>query len=147
MSYVPPIEVSQVLPCPPQQVWDMLTDPIHMKQWFFEQMPDFKAEVGFETNFVMPASSRDFHAFWRVRTVVPGQQISVEWTYKDIPGWGEVTFELLPAGTHTRVVVRNSGLESFPQDIPEFKPESCRGGWEYFLNQRLKAYAEGQAKG
>jgi hypothetical protein len=33
-------------------------------------------------------------------------------------------------------------LEDFPDDIPEFRRESCIGGWNYFINHRLKEYLD-----
>lgn len=147
MSKENEIHIEQVLPVAPEVAWAYLTEPRHMKHWFFEDMPDFKAETGFETGFVMHSDTRDFSAHWRVEEVMPETLLRVAWTYAEYPGKGRVTFEVIPEVGQTRVVVRNSGLETFPQDIPEFKPESCRGGWEYFLNQRLKAYAEGLADG
>lgn len=34
-----------------EQLWDTITKPEKMRQWFFDNIPDFKAEVGFETQF------------------------------------------------------------------------------------------------
>lgn len=58
---------------------------------------------------------------------------------------GKVSFEILDQGHQGVVKVINEGLESFPQHIPEFKRETCEGGWTYFINQRLKEYLD--AKG
>lgn len=56
-----------------------------------------------------------------------------------------MSFEIKDVGDHRLVFVTNEGLESFPPHIPEFKRESCEGGWTYFINQRLKEYLD--AKG
>lgn len=37
-------------------------------------------------------------------------------------------------------------LESFPQNTPEFKRESCVGRWGYFIKHRLKNYLNNQLK-
>jgi hypothetical protein len=32
--------------------------------------------------------------------------------------------------------------EDYPSDVPEFKRESCIGGWNYFLGEMLKGFLE-----
>jgi hypothetical protein len=32
--------------------------------------------------------------------------------------------------------------ETFPDDIPEFRRDSCIGGWEYLIQKSLKEYLE-----
>ena len=136
---VPVVQVAEYIEASPSQVWECLTQPKHMKQWFFEQMPDFRAESGFQTRFRMKSDTREFHTTWKVLQVERGKKLVVAWTYKDIPGLGEVSYILRPAGKGTQFEIRNEGLGSFPQDIPEFHYESCRGGWLYFM-ERLRNY-------
>jgi len=68
-------------------------------------------------------------------------RICVRWDFDEYPGDSTLAFEL--SGTEEGVLVRviDTIIEDFPQDVPEFKRESCRGGWEYFLG-RLKEYVE-----
>ncbi|THH36302.1 SRPBCC family protein [Neolewinella litorea] len=131
------------LPHPRSEVWAALTQPGQMREWYFENIPDFRPEVGFTTRFPMQSAERTFTAHWEVTCVVPGEEITYVWTYAEYPGAGPVTFRLADADGGTRVTVFNEGLETFPDDVPEFTEESCRGGWEYFLQQRLPAYLGG----
>ena len=57
-------------------------------------------------------------------------------------GEGFVSFELFEKGEQSLLRLTNEGLETFPRDIPEFSRESCKAGWEYFIQQNLKAYLE-----
>jgi len=56
----PPVIVSQNFSQSLETVWNAITDVALMRQWFFDNIPDFKAEVGFQTKFNVKALSRDF---------------------------------------------------------------------------------------
>ena len=56
-----------------------------------------------------------------------------------------MTFEIFEEGEGSRLRVTNEGLESFPQDIPEFTRESCEGGRNHFIQENLKKYLEAAA--
>lgn len=111
-----------------------------MKQWFFENIPSFKAEVGFKTAFNVQAPSRDFLHQWEIIEVIPYKKIVYSWKYENISGEGIVTFELIEENNQTKLILTNEGLENFPQQYPEFARESCIEGWNYFIKQRLKEY-------
>jgi uncharacterized protein YndB with AHSA1/START domain len=113
-----------------------------MIQWFFDNIPEFKPEVGFGTQFNVNTGERDFHHVWTITDVIPGQKIVYDWRYTDLPGEGKVTIEIFDEGDGSRLRVTNEGLESFPRDIPEFARESCVGGWKYFVHGNLKNYLQ-----
>ncbi|TDQ30646.1 SRPBCC family protein [Zeaxanthinibacter enoshimensis] len=137
-----PIIVSQTLNAPREKVWSALTNHEEMVQWYFEQIVDFKPVIGFSTDFDVTSGGRIFRHQWEVTEVVPGERITYTWNYPDYPGEGLVTFELEEDGDGTLVRVLNWGIETFPQEIPEFSSASCKAGWEYFIQGRLKEYIE-----
>ena len=137
-----PIIITEIFDASAELVWRALTEQSLMIQWYFENIPEFKAEVGFKTQFNVESNGRDFFHLWEVTEVVPNKKISYSWQYADYTGLGQVTFELTEVGRKTVLKLTNTGLESFPQDIPEFKRESCIGGWNFFIKQRLKKYLE-----
>lgn len=141
-KFEPPIIVETSYSVPIQKVWTAITVPNQMRQWFFSEMEEFQADEGFETSFVVQTSDRTFTHLWKVTEVIPNQKISYNWKYEEYSGDGYVVFELFekPEGTVLRLT--NIVTEDYPEDIPEFKRESCIGGWEYFLGQRLKAFLE-----
>ena len=75
-----------------------------------------------------------------ITEAVPEQRIVYDWRYKGYPGVGKVTFEVFEEGSGSRLRVTNEGIESFPKDIPEFAPESCKEGWKYLIQGNLKNY-------
>ncbi|MBC8755898.1 SRPBCC domain-containing protein [Kordia sp. YSTF-M3] len=136
----PPIIVSQVFEASAETVWNAITEVEQMQQWFFDNIPDFKAEVGFQTQFNVKAPSRDFLHIWKVTEVVPQQKIVTNWKYENCKGNSFVTFELKPHKDGTQFTVTTKVTEDFSDDIPEFERESCIGGWTYFIKERLYPY-------
>ncbi|MCB2195645.1 MAG: SRPBCC domain-containing protein [Bacteroidetes bacterium] len=138
------VVVEQVFGNSVTQVWQAITQLDQMKQWFFENIPEFKPEVGFKTQFNVNAGERNFLHLWRILEVVPEKSIVYDWRYKEYPGQGIVKFELSETGGQTKLKLTNEGLESFPDHIPEFTHESCHAGWNYFIKEQLKAFLEGK---
>lgn len=134
-----PIRVARTVSCTPAQAWAALTDHAEMVQWYFEQLPAFQPERGFKTHFQVSSENRVFTHRWHVLEVHPTERITYEWTYDEYPGTGVVTFVIEPQAEGCKVEVINEGLHTFPDDVPEFRRESCEGGWNYFMN-RLATY-------
>lgn len=137
-----PVIVEQGFDVSGEAVWRAITDRAQMIEWFFEEIPAFKAEVGFTTQFDVDTGERIYRHVWRITEVVPEEKIVIDWRYEAIPGVGTVTFEVRGDGDGTVLRVTNEGLETFPQDIPEFTRESCEGGWKYLIQGNLKNYLD-----
>ncbi|MEM6686139.1 MAG: SRPBCC domain-containing protein [Bacteroidota bacterium] len=136
----PPVIVSQNFSKSIATVWNAITDVDQMRQWFFDNIPDFKAEVGFQTQFNVKAPSRDFMHLWAITEVIPQQKIVYNWKYEDLTGDSFVTFELEENNNLTKLTVTANVTEDFSDDIPEFTRESCLGGWNYFIREQLVAF-------
>lgn len=137
-----PIVVEQVFDVSTQSVWDAITKHDQMVQWFFQNIPEFRPEVGFKTGFNVNTGERDFYHRWTITEAVPERKIVYDWRYKNFAGVGKVIFEIGQHGKQTLLRVTTEGIESFPQDIPEFARESCEAGWKYFIQGNLKNYLE-----
>ena len=90
----------------------------------------------------MTSGGRDFLHLWKVTEVIPLQKIAYDWKYDGYPGDAFVVFELFKQDGATKLRLTVNVRESFPEDIPEFTRESCIGGWEYFIKERLKEHLE-----
>jgi uncharacterized protein YndB with AHSA1/START domain len=137
-----PINVEQTFNAPIDTVWNSITEIDQMRQWYFKDIPSFKAEVGFETQFNVQSGDRNFLHKWKVTEVVPLKKITYNWKYEDYPGDSFVTFELFEQNNLTKLKLTHSVLESFPEDIPEFKRESGLEGWTFFIRKSLKEFIE-----
>ncbi|MBX2873350.1 MAG: SRPBCC domain-containing protein [Saprospiraceae bacterium] len=122
------------------KLWSALVELEEMVQWYFDNIPDFKAEVGFQTQFLITNEGRSFTHVWEVTRVIPQAEIAYSWRYAEYPGQSILTLSLLPEGQQLKLKVMVDIVEDFPQDIPEFKRESCIGGWNYFIGERLTDY-------
>ncbi len=139
-----PVVVNKIINQPVEKIWKAITERSEMIQWFFDNIPDFEAEEGFKTWFVVTSEERSFYHLWEVTDIVPNKVLKVEWTYPDyVKEPFLVTFQLeIESKEQTKMTVLAEGIEKFEHlDIPEFKRESCKGGWEYFTS-RLKEYLE-----
>ena len=134
------IMVEQHFDLPAERIWKAITDHSEMTGWFFENIPEFEAKVGFYTEFNIHHEGRDFLHQWKILEVIPEKRIVYDWRYEQYEGVGRVEFELINVINGTNLRVSNYGLHTFPQDIPEFSAESCRRGWNYFIKDRLVNY-------
>jgi uncharacterized protein YndB with AHSA1/START domain len=137
-----PIVVEQTFPVSRAKLWNAITQHDQMIQWFFEDIPDFRPEVGFTTQFNVHSGGRNFLHVWSITESIPGHKIVYDWRYKDLPGVGKVTFEILEGQQGSRLRVINEGLDSFPSDVPEFTRESCVRGWKYLVQESLRDFLE-----
>lgn len=135
-----PIIVEQIFNKSKEEVWSAITDPNKMREWFFENIPDFIPQEGFETRFNVDTGERQFMHLWKITEVIPFEKIVYDWRYENLEGIGIVSFELFEQNPKTLLRLTNLGLETFPPNIPEFSRESCKGGWYYFINQRLNEF-------
>jgi len=136
--------VEQIMSAPISEVWKAITNLKEMKQWFFNNIPDFKPEVGFKVSFPVISRNIVFTHAWEIIEVKVNKKIKYHWAYEEYKGEGKVTFELFDKGAQTLLQLTNEGLDSFPHDIPEFERDSCQVGWDYFIKGTLKNYLEDQ---
>ena len=130
-----PIIVEQTFNTSIDIVWNSITEIDQMRQWFFDNIPSFKPEVGFETQFSVQSQNRNFLHMWKVTEVVPKKMITYNWKYAGYPGDSFVVFELFKQNNLTKLRLTHQVRESFPEDIPEFSRESCVDGWN-FLSEK-----------
>ncbi len=140
MKNTEPVVVQQTFHRPPADVWKAITDANLMKQWFFENMEEFVPEKDFETQFNVVSNNRDFLHLWKLTEVVPLKRIVYNWKYKGYDGNSYVSFELFDHKEGTLLKLTHTVTKNFPQDIEEFRRESCVAGWEYFIQNRLKSF-------
>ena len=137
-----PVIVEQTYDTSIDAVWSSITEIDQMRQWYFENIPSFKPEVGFETRFNVQSQDRNFLHMWKVTEVVPLKKIKYKWKFKDYPGDSFVVFELLKQNDMTKLKLTYKVLEDFSEDIPEFRRESGVEGWTFFIRKRLKEFLE-----
>ena len=109
-----------------------------------DSIESFEPKVGFETKFVIENEGRVFSHLWKITEVERLKKITYNWKYEEYTGDSFVTFELVNQGKNTKLKLVHTTTKDFPSNIPEFTRESCVGGWNYFIKQRLKEYLKKQ---
>ncbi|MBS0029917.1 SRPBCC family protein [Chitinophaga sp. 22321] len=132
-----PLVIERTLNAPVKAVWEAITDNDKMKQWYF-QLPAFEPVVGFEFSFEAGSPEKKYTHLCKITAVEPGKKLSYTWRYENYPGNSEVTWELFPEGSKTRLKLTHTGLDSFPgKQDPAFDVESFTKGWTYILGTSL----------
>lgn len=135
-----PIVVEQIFTVPKVELWKAITEQEQMIQWFFENIEAFEAKVGFQTKFIVENEGRVFPHLWTITEVIQHQKIVYNWKYEGYLGDSTVSFELIDQHQSTSLKLTHLVIKQFPEDIPEFRRESCEAGWVYFIQTRLREY-------
>lgn len=138
-----PIIVEETYDQPIETVWNAIIKPEQMRKWFFNNIPDFKPEIGFEVEFDVKNGERVFPHQWRITKVEQDKLVEYNWKYGGYQGDAYVCFELKEEKNSTHLRLTHTIVEDFQTDIPEFTRESCTGGWVYFIKGQLKKYLDG----
>jgi len=137
-----PLIVERIYNAPIQKVWSAITDKNEMKEWYFD-LETFKAEKGFKFQFTGGDENVQYLHACEILICDPPNKLSYSWTYPEYKGYSVLTWELFEEDEHkTRLRLTHEGLESFPQDNPNFKLESFMGGWNYFIKEALPNFVE-----
>ncbi|TKC03650.1 SRPBCC family protein [Pedobacter frigoris] len=137
-----PLIVERTYNAPIEKVWKAITDRDQMKEWYFE-LEEFKAEKGFKFQFTGGDENVQYLHECEVLVCEPPHKLSYSWRYPDYKGYSVLTWELFKEGENkTRLKLSHEGLESFPQENPNFRVESFTGGWNYFINEALTNFVE-----
>lgn len=136
----PPIQVSQKFNKTPSEIWKVITELNHLQGWFFANIPAFKPEVGFQTEFLVENEGRQFTHLWKITKVEVNKSITYSWRYTEHTGDSFVHFNILEDDDAYMLTVSTEVTEDFPTNIPEFNRESCIAGWNYFIKESLVNY-------
>jgi uncharacterized protein YndB with AHSA1/START domain len=126
--------IERIAHAPVDLVWKSLTDIALLKQWlpFFAE---FKPEVGFETRFKLGKDDdHQYEHVCRVLEVIPKKKLTYTWYYAGYEGRSQVTFELLPEGDQTKIMLTHVITEEFPKDNPDFDRKNFKEGWTYTID-------------
>lgn len=135
-----PFTIERVYDAPVEKVWKALTDKNQMKEWYFD-LAEFHPEVGFEFSFYGEGHKGEKYLhLCRITEVVPMKKLAYTWRYEGIEGLSTVSFELSDENGKTRLKLTHEGLETFPQNNPDFAKESFAAGWTEITGIYLKNF-------
>lgn len=128
-----PVVIEKELNASAEEVWAALTEYDQMKQWYFD-LPGFKAEKGYEFEFLAGDDQKKFKHLCKVTAAVPQKKLAYTWRYEGYPGDSEVSFDLTPSGDKTKLIITHTGIETIAPGNKDFDKENFRGGWTHFGN-------------
>lgn len=133
-----PFVIERRLKAPVSIVWKAITDPVQMKEWYFD-LPDFRAEVGCVFTFKGGTEDSVYNHICKVLEVVPEEKLQYSWTYKGYEGYSVVTFLLSAEGDNTILKLTHEGLHTFPA-IADFARKNFEHGWTDIIGRLLPDY-------
>ncbi|MBI3133732.1 MAG: SRPBCC domain-containing protein [Bacteroidetes bacterium] len=136
-----PFVIERTLNATVRKVWDAITQKEQMKQWYFD-LAQFEPEVGFEFSFTGGTPEMQYKHNCRITELVVFKKISYTWAYEGYAGESEVTFELFAEGDKTRIRLTHTGLETFPENNPDFAKKNFEAGWTELIGKLLPEYVE-----
>lgn len=140
MTATDPVVMIKVLDAAPDRVWRAITDKDEMKEWYFN-LPEFKAEPGFEFEFLGGDGTTEFLHKCEVLVAKPNEKLVHTWTYPGYDGSSEVSWELEKEGPDkTRLTLKHTGLHTFPESTKAFARENFEAGWGDIVGQLLPDY-------
>lgn len=133
-------EIERTFPVDASRLWKVITDPDEFKNWYFK-LPGFKAEVGYEFEFMggRPDGIQYRH-LCVVTECVNEKKLVYSWRYEGYEGISYVTWELFPEGDSTRLKLTHAGLETFPKSNPDLDAKNFAEGWTGILSTSLANY-------
>jgi len=136
-----------LIPQPPEQVWQALTDSAALAEWMFPN--DFEPRVGHQFTFRVPPNPKlGFDGLvvnCGVLECEPPSRLAFSWSAGGPVVDTRVSFRLEPEGDGTRLFFEHSGIDlSHPWGEQAFR--GAEAGWAKMLKQ-LPAVVAGLTSG
>ncbi len=133
----PTVERDVWIAAPPEKVWDILTDPRHMEQWWGDKWQFSSRAAGGTVTFGDPADAS--HA--AITVFDAPTRFVLQWQAS--AGWPALVTEysLVEENGGTRVYVSESGFEQFGDDVRQKRLDQTSEGYQQVLSD-LKVYVE-----
>jgi len=137
------VVIERLYNAPVEKLWDALTNPAQMKQWYFD-IPGFKPEAGFEFQFYGEGKTGEkFLHLCKIIEAIKNKKLKHSWSYDGYEGNSFVTFELLKEEGKARLKLTHEGLETFPVTAnDDFAKANFQEGWTYITAVSLKEFIE-----
>ena len=124
----------------PEAIWEALTLPEQMEEWYFE-VHDFNLQVDNEFYFFEPGGTNKFRHVCKITEIIPARKFQHTWTFPDFTnGVSVLTWELIPSGEKTLVRLLHEDIENFADAGNDFARANFDAGWEEIVTINLVNY-------
>lgn len=134
------VVIERTFNIPVNKVWEAISNRDQMKEWYFD-LEEFKLEVGFQFTFKGHGHKGELYIhICTITEIVPLKKLQYSWEYEGLSGCSLVTFELFDKGDTTMLRLTHSGLDTFPQNNPDFSRNSFNNGWNIIIGKMLTEF-------
>lgn len=138
---VNPVVSEVTINAPASKVWDALTKPEEISQWFMAA-DDFMPQIGNTFHMLGSNKGEKFHIECKITELEKNKRLAYTWNYKEYPIDTLVTIELTDEKEATRVKLTHSGWTGSENE--KVSRENHQQGWSHFITDKLKNYVEGK---
>lgn len=137
-----PIQVSTKINASIENVWEAITSPSLLKQWFAaidtEELRD-----GDTFRFLELFGDEQLLHECLILEMNSPTNFRHTWAYPDLSqASSTVNWDLEKDGNQTEVIVTQESIHQIAVDLPELTPDRLIGFWETSLNRNLKRFLE-----
>ncbi len=136
-----PVIVEEKYAVSVEKLWQAITDPTQLKQWYFD-IDNFKATTGHKFTFIGGDDKRSYLHRCIITEVVENEKLSYSWRYEGFEGNSIVTWEIFDEGDSSRLKLTHTGLETLTAANPDFLRSNFVAGWNHILGTSLKSFLE-----
>ncbi|MXV37356.1 SRPBCC domain-containing protein [Flavobacteriaceae bacterium Ap0902] len=137
-----PIQVSTKIIAPIEKVWDAITKPQRMREWYFDVVENEIID-GSVFSFYEPGDEHEFYHECFVLEFEEPTKFRHTWAYPKLSqGSSTVNWDLKKEGDMTEVILTHESIHELEDAGPEITRENFAEGWIEILNENLKTYLE-----
>ncbi|REA60890.1 hypothetical protein DSL64_13390 [Dyadobacter luteus] len=141
------ITLSYIYQVSADKLWNAITRPDEMKQWYFT-IHDFELQEGSVFTFYETETGGAFLHRCMIRSIISGQKFEHTWEHPShTKGISVLSWDIEAISENTsRLTLTHAGTENFADGGPEFATENYIAGWKEILGYSLRNYLYGIEK-
>jgi uncharacterized protein YndB with AHSA1/START domain len=132
------VECSIWIAAPPERVWQAVTEPEQLAQWFAPGSPWEIPQLEVNTTVKFHNTATEI-LLATIQTADPPQQFILRWEPEEDGTILTTSFLLEEENEGTRVTIRETGFETLAADIRQSRVEQTAAGYGMSL-ENLRAY-------
>jgi uncharacterized protein YndB with AHSA1/START domain len=136
------VECSIWIAAPRERVWQAVTEPEQLAQWFAPGSPWEIPQLEVNTTVKFHNTETEI-LLATIETADPPQQFTLRWEPEEDGTVLTTSFALAEENDGTRVTIRETGFESLAADIRRSRVEQTTAGYGMSL-ENLKTYLMGE---
>ena len=134
--------IEKIYKAPVELVWQAITDPTMMKEWYFNFDEAFKLEPGaiFEWTAGDTEENQWLHR-GKMLEIIPAEKLVHTWEYPGYSGTSTLSWNLLKVDdATTKIILIHEFTIPFDSNVAALRQENFEIGWNHIVNISLEEY-------